>query len=357
MPHRRHPCHTSFSSVSASGASARKRRAQAFCLLAALLVTFNSPAQDQPQTPQKPDSLQSPDQQDAKNAAIVMVPAGTRVALVLTQPIQSRHIHRGDDIYAQITSPVNSGNEVVIPPGTFVQGKVDKLERKVGQAELHLQSMSMTLPDGYVVPLSGPVTLESSEGYAFKDPGPGRSVGVFALPLAGAGLGALIGHSIGKADSQTTSNFPPGCIGGPPFCVSTTTPVFGTKGKDAIIGAGIGAAIGGVTSIGLLFSSRSFFLDVGTPVEMVLQQPITLPEDQVADAIREAEQHPAPQPPVVARPHPAPPDSEPGTCYTPGTPGTPATVIPGAPGPDGVPGPPTTIPGTPPTPPTPHPCP
>ena len=49
---------------------------------------------------------------------------------MLTHPIQSRYIHRGDDIYAQITSPVNFGNEIVIPPGTFVEGKVDKLERQ-----------------------------------------------------------------------------------------------------------------------------------------------------------------------------------------------------------------------------------
>ena len=45
----------------------------------------------------------------------ITIPAGTRLALVLTHPIQSRYIHRGDDIYAQITSPVNSGNEMVIP--------------------------------------------------------------------------------------------------------------------------------------------------------------------------------------------------------------------------------------------------
>jgi hypothetical protein len=361
MRHRRHPCHASSSSVSATIASARKKGRQAFILLTVLLVTFNSRAQDKPQTPQEPDPLQGPaPQEEAKNAAIVMVPAGTRVALVLTQPIQSRHIHRGDDIYAQITSPVNSGDEVVIPPGTFVQGTVDRLERKGGQAELHLQSMSMTLPDGYVVPLSGPVTLESSEGYALKDPGQGHLVGAFALPAAGAGIGALIGHSVGGSPSTITSTLPPGCTGPPPGCLSSSVTGPSNTGRNTVIGAAIGGAVGAVASFALLFGSHSFFLDVGSPVEMVLQQPITLPEDQVADAVQQSEELPAPQQPIAQRPQPVPPpppDNDPGTCYTPGTPGTPTTVVPGAPGPDGIPAPPTIIPGTPPTPRTPDPCP
>src|SRR3954454_25230820 len=59
---------------------------------------------------------------------VVTVPAGTRIPLVLTHPVQSRVIHRGDDIYAQVTAPVRSGDQMVIPPGTFVQGTVDKLD-------------------------------------------------------------------------------------------------------------------------------------------------------------------------------------------------------------------------------------
>jgi hypothetical protein len=351
------PCAQSVSSVLTS-TSARKEANRVLALGALLLTTLTCPAQEQQQTQKEPDPQLSQTQQEANNTTTVSIPAGTRIALVLTQPIQSRYLHRGDDIYAQTTSPVNSGNELVIPPGTFVQGKVDKLDRRGGRAELHLQSMSITFPDGYVAPLSGPVTLTSADGYAFRDPGPRRSIGVFALPLGGAGLGALIGHSVGKANSQVASTLPPGCVGGPPFCVPINTPVFGTKGQDAIIGAGIGGAIGGLASIALLFSSRGFFLDVGSPAEMVLQQPISMPQDQVAEAIREAEKEPAPQQPVAARPQfVPPPDNDSGTCYTPGTPGTPASVIPGAPGPDGVPGPPTIIPGTPPTPPTPHPCP
>ena len=247
----------------------------------ALLFTITCMAQDNSQTQPEPSSS-SKSQTSAQAPALperstVTIPAGTRIALVLTHDVQSRSMRRGDDIYAQITSPVTSGNEMVIPPGTFVQGKVDKLQQRAGRAELHLQSMSITFPDGYVASIHGPVTLESDEGYALKDPGQKRTIGFVVLPAAGAGVGALIGHSVGQAQSQVTSNFPPGCIGGPPFCGPITTPVFGTKAKDAIIGAGIGGAVGFVASLVLLTSSHNFFLDVGTPVEMTLQQPLTLP--------------------------------------------------------------------------------
>lgn len=319
-----------------------------------LLATLSACAQEPQTSPQ-----QTPIDQSQTAGTTVTLPAGTRLALVLTHPVQSRVLHRGDDIYAQITSPVNSGSEMVIPPGTFVQGIIAKLDNKDGRGEVHLQSMSITFPDGYVAPVSGPITLESSPGYAIKDPGGRRAVAAFALPAAGAGLGALIGHSVGKAQTETTMPFPPGCIGAPPFCTSTTTPVFGTKGRDAIIGAGIGSAVGAIASLTVLFSSHHFFLDVGSPVEMTLQQPITLKQNEVAAAVQHSIQHPVAEQPIAQRPMPPPPDTpvDHGTCYTPETPGTPPTVIPGALGPDGVPGPPTIIPGMPPTPGTPYPCP
>lgn len=292
--------------------------------------------------------------------ATVTVPAGTRIALVLTHPVQSRYMRRGDDIYAQVISPVNIGSEVVIPPGTFVQGTFDKLGRKGDRGELRLQSMSITFPDGYVAPLSGPVTLESNEGYALKDPGHGRGVGAVVLPLAGVSLGALIGHSVGTSQATLTSALPPGCTGPPPFCLSSSLPIPGSKGKDTAIGASIGGAAGMIASITLLVSSHHFFLDVGAPVEMTLQQPVSLQTNEVADALRQSELRPAPPYHVAPRPVAPPPSDMPvdhGTCYTPDTPGTPPTVIPGAPGPDGIPGPPTVIPGTPPIPGTPYPCP
>jgi len=316
---------------------------------------------------QQPTASQSNSQSDPAvasanpaPAATVTVPAGTYIALVLTHPIQSRYIHRGDDIYAQIMSPVTSGNEVVIPPGTLVQGKVDKLGRNGNRGELHLQSMSIAFPDGYVAPVAGPITLQSNEGYALKDPGQGRIAAVIFGPLAGTGLGALIGHSVAPSQGTTlTASNPPGCTPGSFGCLTSSVTGPPDKGKDTVIGAAIGGGLGLAAGLLIAGSSHHFFLDVGAPVEMILQHPLTLERDQVADAIRDAEQNPAPVQPIATRPlPPAPSDTNSGICWTPGSPGTPDIDIPGTPAIGGSPGtPPTHIPGIPGTPPTPHPCP
>ena len=324
-------------------------------ITAILLCPVVFAQQETPTAP--PDSSQV--QGEGQNPNITL-PAGTHVALVLMQPVQTRYVRRGDDIYAQVTSPVDAENQLVIPPGTFVQGTVDKIQRNGGRGELRLQSMAITFPDGYVAPIGGPIVLQTTDGYAIKDPGSKRGAGAFVLPLGGAGLGALIGHSVGKADSTVTSNFPPGCTPPQFGCTPMSTPVFGSKGKDAAIGASIGAVGGMIASMTLLVGSRHFYVDAGAPVELTLQQPVTLPQEEVAKAVRHSQEHAVAVQPVAPRPVPLPAQvtsANPGTCYTPGTPGTPPTIIPGVPGPNGIPGPPTVIPGTPGTPGTPYPCP
>jgi len=250
---------------------------QALALTTTLLLTVSTFAQQPAPDPQDnpPAVLQK-----AANGkdVLVTIPAGTRIALVLTQPVQTRYLRRGDDVYAQITSPVASGDEVVIPPGTFVQGKFDRLERKGDRGELRLQSMGITFPDGYVAPVSGPITMESDEGYALKDPGKGRLVGMFALPAAGLGIGTLIGHSFGHSASIVTTN---NC-GVDINCLPQSSIVPDTQLRDTAIGGGVGLAAGGLASLFLFFNSHNFYLDQGSPVQMTLQQQLTLDVDQIA---------------------------------------------------------------------------
>jgi hypothetical protein len=334
---------------------AKARIRQGLALTTALLLTMSSLAQQATPQPESPAGSQVA---SAKNTATVTIPIGARIALVLTQPIQTRIFHRGDDIYAQTTSPVTADDEVVIPPGTFVQGKFDKLARDGGHGQLRLQSMSLTFPDGYIAPLAGAVTLESPDGYALKDPGNRRVGAGVAMMVGGAGVGALIGHFAAGSQPTLTSTLPPGCTGLPPGCLTSSVPELGANAKSTIIGASIGGVIGGVAAFATVFSSRNFFLDVGTPVEMTLQQPLTLEQDQVALAVQQSAQHPVPEQPVAPRPQLVPSYGDHGTCYTPGSPGTPGTDIPGTPATADSPRTPSIhIPGIPPSPPTPYPCP
>lgn len=344
--------------------SARKRLKQKLFAGATLLLATACYAQ-QGADVAEPVNSQNTSQDSVASAktpdsTAVTVPAGTGIALVLTHPIQSRYVHRGDDVYAQIVSPITSGNEVVIPPGTLVDGKVEKLGHNRSRGEINLQSMSVIFPDGYVVPISGPITLESDNGYALKDPGSGRVAGLVLGPLAGAGLGALIGHSVASSQPTTvTSTLPPNCTGPPPGCLTSSVSGPADKGKDTVIGAAVGSGIGLVAGFLLIGTSHHFFLDAGAPVEMVLAHPLTLQQDEVSRAVGEAEQHPVAQQTIEPRPMPPPPpDTNTGTCWTPGTPGTPPIDIPGTPAIGDSPGTPGVhIPGTPGTPATPYPCP
>jgi len=260
---------------------------QALALSTTLLLTVSTFAQQPAPDPQdNPPALM----QEAANGkdVLITIPAGTRIALVLTQSVQTRYLRRGDDVYAQITSPVAFGDEVVIPPGTFVQGKFDRLERKGDRGELRLESMGITFPDGYVAPVSGPITMESDEGYALKDPGKGRQVGMFALPAAGLGLGTLIGHSFGHSASIVTTN---NC-GLNINCLPQSSIVPDTQLRDTAIGAGVGLAAGGLGSLFLFFNSHNFYLDQGSPVQMTLQQPLTLDVDQIAAPAQPSDQDP-----------------------------------------------------------------
>ena len=283
-----------FAASSAQMSIARTKTRQVVAITMIALLSLSSFAQ-QPSTSQLPNSPQAATA--PSTAFTLVVPAGTRIALVLTDPILSRSVRRGDEINAETTSPVTVGNQVVIPPGTFVQGKLDNLARKGRRGELHLSSLSVIFPNGYVAQLSGPVDLESDDGYAIADPGEGKIVGMFAAPAAGMGLGALIGHAV--AGSQSTSintSLPPSCGVPTPGCsggTSQSLTIPGSKLKSTAIGSMVGLAIGGVVSLVLLSRSHNFFLDQGSPVELILRQPLSLDQSHIANEIQQPGQESA----------------------------------------------------------------
>lgn len=327
-------------------------RKQIVTVLTALLTAFNCAAQNQPQAAQ-PQAAPSQSQimpaaspanataAAAPHPADVTIPANTRFALVLTNPVSSKNVRRGDEVYAQTTAPVLVGDRAVIPAGIFVQGRLDKVKRDGSRAEMQISSAAIVFPDGYIASVTGPLNMESDEGTAWRDPGSAARAGAILAPFAGAGIGALIGSAAHTTQSAT--------LGG--TTISSSSP------KGVAIGSVVGLAVGGVVSIAILLNSRQFFVDVGSPMEITLPQPVTLPEDQVTRAAREVQEHPIAVPMAAPRPLAYPPYDH-GICFTPGTPGTPPTIIPGTPPIGSSPGtPPTVIPGTPPTPGTPYPCP
>jgi hypothetical protein len=184
--------------------------------------------------------------------------------------VDSRTTHRGDEIYTETTAPVTLEKRVVMPAGTFLQGKVEKLTRHGTRAEMVMRSVSIIFPDGYVTNIGGPMTIESEEGTAWINPGTSTKAGVVAAPLVGLGLGAAIGAA---AHTTQTTNFAG-------MTMSTSTP------KGLAIGSMVGLAAGSIVSLVLLARSHHFYMATGSELDMVLPQAVTLAQGQRTDAER-----------------------------------------------------------------------
>ena len=190
---------------------------------------------------------------EQKSAQMVEIPAGTKVALRLKQAISTKTAREGDAVYAETTFPIAIDDRILIPVGTYVQGKISHIQRGrhvKGRAELMIHFTSMIYPSGYTVMLPGPLenvpgaehaTMKDTEGTIRQDSDTGKKVETAAKTAgAGAALGGL------GTDSW----------------------------KGAGIGAGVGAGVG--AAIGLLTRGGDVRLEPGTSVEMVIQRPVAL---------------------------------------------------------------------------------
>jgi hypothetical protein len=203
-------------------------------------------------------------------------------------------------IYAQMTAPVAVANAVAIPAGSFVQGKVEKLARNGTRAEMLLQSVSVIFPAGYVANIAGPVAIESAEGTAWKVATKGGMSGALAAPLIGGAGGAVIGHAANGSRGTTVNGL-------------TVNP---DRLQSTAIGGITGFAAGAVIGLVLLSHSRQFYVEVGSPMEMALPQPLTLVDDEISDTLRKSL---SPPPPIGDAPG-TPDIVIPGTPSIPGTP-------------------------------------
>jgi hypothetical protein len=253
------------------------KRQSLWPILGVFLLAITSMAQERPQVITGAESQagvrsrsQAPTENAAPDGASATLPAGTRLVLILTHPVDSRTTHRGDELYAETTAPVTLDKRVVIPAGTFVQGKVEKLTRRGTRAEMVMRSVSIIFPDGYVTNIGGPMTIESEEGTAWINPGTSTKAGVVAAPLVGLGLGAAIGAA---AHTTQTTNFAG-------MTMSMSTP------KGIAIGSMVGLAAGSIVSLVLLARSHHFYMATGSELDMVLPQTVTLAQGQSADAGR-----------------------------------------------------------------------
>jgi hypothetical protein len=192
----------------------------------------------------------------------LIIPAGTKVPLALKHAVSTKSAREGDAVYAETTFPVVQDNRVLIPAGTYVQGRITHVQRAgriKGRAEVLMHFTTLIYPSGYTVLLPGAVenvpgaektSIKGEEGTIRQDSQKGEKIGTVAQS---AGSGAVIG----------------GLSGG---------------GKGAAIGAAAGGVVG--TAIALLSRGNDVKLDAGTTVEMVFQRPVPLDSNRIPPPVK-----------------------------------------------------------------------
>jgi len=192
----------------------------------------------------------------------LVVPAGTKVPLALKHAVSTKSAREGDSVYAETTFPVVQDNRVLIPAGTYVQGRISHVQRAgriKGRAEVLMHFTTLIYPSGYTVMLPGAVenvpgaektSIKGEEGTIRQDSQKGEKIGTVA---SSAGTGAVIGG-------------------------------LSRGGKGAAIGAGVGGAVG--TAIALLSRGNDVKLDAGTTVEMVFQRAVPLDPSRIPPPVK-----------------------------------------------------------------------
>jgi len=193
-----------------------------------------------------------------------LVPAGTKVLLQLRSSVNSKSARPGDGVYLASTFPVVVGNHVLIPAGVYVQGVVDRVQRAghvTGRAQLDMHFTSMIFPNGSVVEIPGLVnSVPGASKQKVKDDGEGT------IEQDGDKT-----RNMGKvAEVSIPSGTTIGAIGG----IEGGHPVAGTLG-------GIAGGLAAAGIVALFTRGADVNIEAGSQVEMVLQRPLILEEENL----------------------------------------------------------------------------
>ncbi|MCI0404022.1 MAG: hypothetical protein L0212_10935 [Acidobacteria bacterium] len=172
------------------------------------------------------------------------VAEGRKIRFTINQSLSSKTAREGDEFSGVVSRSVRQGDDVVIPEGSVIRGRVSHVQRPgrvKGRGELGLRFDELELPNGQSYDLSASLTnLDEGEKETVDDEGQVKSEGTkkrdAATIGAGAGIGAIIGAIAGG-------------------------------GKGAAIGAGGGAAAGG----GLVLLTRGKDVELKRGSELAIQ--------------------------------------------------------------------------------------
>jgi len=193
---------------------------------------------------------------EAPDPNATVIPAGTKIPLLLKQAISTKNAKEGDNVYAETAFPFVLNDRVLVPAGTYIQGKISHVEhpgRMKGRASLLMHFTSMIYPSGYTVMLPGSVeNTPGADDKSVKDK-----------------EGTI------QADKDTGKRVEDAAKGG---AVGGTVGTIGGLAAGGVNGARYGglAGLAGGAAWGLLKHGPDVKLDVGTSIEMEIQRSIPI---------------------------------------------------------------------------------
>jgi hypothetical protein len=157
----------------------------------------------------------------------ITIPAGTKIPIALRNAISTKSSHEGDPVYAKTTFPVVVDDRIVIPEGTYMQGRISSIRpagRVKGRAEVLMHFTTLIYPSGYTVVLPGSLEnapavdkakVKDKEGTIKADSDKGGKAATVAVPAAegGALAGGLATGSRGGALAGAGAGVAAGMLG------------------------------------------------------------------------------------------------------------------------------------------------
>ena len=212
---------------------------------------------------QESSTVPAPAAERSAHSGQLVIPAGTEVPVALKHAISTKSAREGDPVYAQTTFPIVLNQRILVPAGTYVQGRITRTQRAgrvKGRAEVLIHFTTLIYPSGYTLLLPGAVeNVPGAEKTSIKD-----SEGTIRQDRQ-------TGEKVGKAAEQ-------GVEGG------MAGAVIGGLSSGSATGAGVGAGIGGLTGIAIAMLTRGadVRLEAGTTVQMVIQRDVPLDASRIA---------------------------------------------------------------------------
>ena len=205
---------------------------------------------------------EEPQATPAAPVADYVIAPGTHIPLGLINSVSTKNAAEGDRVYLQTVFPILNNGRIVIPPGSWVAGTVTEVKRPgrvKGRGELYIRFDTLTLPNGVTRDLRSRMDGmdASSTGELDRTEGKVKSEGNKAGDMktvaettgAGASVGAIAGNAMGHGMTGLGAGAAAGLAGGLIY-------VLASRGPDAVISK-------------------------GSTVEMVLDRPIVLKQNDV----------------------------------------------------------------------------